>query len=85
MLTKERKRRRATTDSDESGAEADDTAASEKTKKRKKRSKKAGDVKERVPRKKPGEEGYDPFDFDSEAEDSQEGKSVVWSASCFSH
>ncbi|XP_067934630.1 DNA replication licensing factor MCM3-like [Watersipora subatra] len=65
VLTKERKRRRGG-DSDESESEE---AAKEKRVKKKSKSLPG---KKKVSHKKPGDEGYDPYDFDSEAEDSQE-------------
>ena len=77
VLTKERKRRRADSSDSEGEARGEgDNSQSPKDKQRtkKKRSKRTGgSTVERLPKKKPGEEGYDPYDFDSEAEDSQEG------------
>lgn len=53
--------------------EEEDAGDAEKPKRRRK-SRKTGDATRRVPRKRPGEPGYDPYDFDSEEEDSQEGE-----------
>jgi len=74
VLTKERKRRREAAESEDSGAD-EEAAAAEKPKKKRKSRKASEEGTQRVPRKKPGDEGYDPYDFDSEAEDSQEGES----------
>ncbi|KAF6038724.1 MCM3 [Bugula neritina] len=71
VLTKERKRRREAAESEDSGAD-EEAAVAEKPKKKRKSRKTSEGGTQRVPRKKPGDEGYDPYDFDSEAEDSQE-------------
>ena len=44
------------------------------------RKSKDGPLKERVPRKQPGEEGYDPYDFDSDED--TEGMRITLSAFC---
>jgi hypothetical protein len=65
-------------DTEESGTEdeqeTEEEASQQKTKTK---SKKAKKQKQKSPRKKEGEEGYDPFGFDDEDDERQEGKSFV--------
>lgn len=81
VLTKERKRRRASLSDDSADDVSDGVVEKPKKKRRSKKAKDGNEDRPRIPRKKPGEDGYNPYDFDSEEEDSQGEEALVMSLS----